>query len=168
MKGVNDYFESADHRLADDVRSELSRLGMMDAAVEQGTSTGRASSLASELYGSADDENSGFGVQWMPQDLFDADTRHLAYAIVRAVYHLKPTRNPLMAAVYRMLWRLADQGVETTMEAVTIGLLLGAACPRGANRNARARPREGGRRPLCSLAQGAESSDRRVGGVATR
>jgi hypothetical protein len=32
-----------------------------------------------------------------------------------------------MAAVYRMLARLADKDVETTMEAVTIGLLLGAA-----------------------------------------
>lgn len=32
-----------------------------------------------------------------------------------------------MAAVYRMLARLADRGVETLMEAVTFGLLLGAA-----------------------------------------
>lgn len=127
MGNVNDYFESPDYRLADDVRTELSRLGMMHTAVPDGTSTGRAPGLAAELYRGADDENSGYGVQWMPHDLFDADTRHLAYAIVRAVYHLKPTRNPLMAAVYRMLSRLADEGVETTMEAVTIGLLLGAA-----------------------------------------
>jgi hypothetical protein len=40
---------------------------------------------------------------------------------------MEPARNPLMRAVYRMLATLADRGVQANMEAVTVGLLLGAA-----------------------------------------
>ena len=131
MGNINDYFDSPDYRLADVVRGELRRLGMMEAANE-GSGARQAmprspNSEAAEIFGGDEGENRGFGVVVLPPGLFGADVRHVAYRIVRAAFRLEPTRNPLMVAVYRMLARLADQGVQTSMEAVTIGLLLGAA-----------------------------------------
>ncbi|MDR7136169.1 hypothetical protein J2X06_003387 [Lysobacter niastensis] len=130
MEGVNDFYESPGHRVADQVRGDLIKAGLMTCARGDGDGNGSArgpSSEAAEIFGGDDDENSGYGVVVIPPDLFDADVRHLAYRIVRSVYRMEPARNPLMRAVYRMLSRLADDGVQTNMEAVTIGLLLGAA-----------------------------------------
>lgn len=108
------------------ISSGLRSLDLMDACEERPAGTRREGpTLAAELFPA--EGNGGYGVQWLPPDLFDADVRHLAYRIVRAVYWMEPPRNPLMAAVYRMLSRLADEGVEASMEAVTLGLLLGAA-----------------------------------------
>lgn len=112
--------------LADRARSDLTSLGLMEAFTDAsaGPSKRVLDPNAVDIFAG---ENSGFGVVQLPADLFDADVRHLAYRIVRSVYHMEPPKNPLMSAVYRMLAKLADQGVQANMEAVTIGLLLGAA-----------------------------------------
>lgn len=108
------------------ISAGLRGLDLMEGAADRPAgSKGEGPTLAAELFPA--EGNGGFGVQWLPPDLFDADVRHLAYRIVRDVYGMAPVRNPLMAAVYRMLSRLADEGVETNMETVTLGLLLGAA-----------------------------------------
>ena len=110
----------------DSAHVELERIGLMACYADRPAGMKREGpSLASELFPT--DHNGGFGVQELPADLFDADVRRLAYRIVRAVYWMEPPRNPLMSAVYRMLALLADQGIETNMDTITLGLLLGAA-----------------------------------------
>lgn len=72
-------------------------------------------------------ELDGFGVVAIPPELFAREVRQFADRIVRDVYAMRPATNPTMRAVYRMLSRLADQRITTTMEAVTVGLLMAAA-----------------------------------------
>ena len=78
MDKFDDYYESPDFRMADDIRGELIRLGMMEAATEgAGQGMPRANSQAAEIFGGEESENSGFGVVAIPPDLFDADVRHV-------------------------------------------------------------------------------------------
>lgn len=99
-------------------RVDLWRAGLLDSP------TAAPPALdATDLYG----PSAGYSIIQIPPGLFDDDVRRFVVAVVRSVYRMEPPKNPLMRAVYRVLARLADQGVSANAEAVVLGILLAKA-----------------------------------------
>lgn len=116
------------------IAKELDRLGVMYAWHEEGTQfrghgefhqTGVIDE-GSELF-RPDIENSGYETIRIPPDVFGPEVEALALRIIRSVQRLEPAANPMMAAVYRVLARMADQGIQTNVSTVVLGLLLAQA-----------------------------------------
>lgn len=69
----------------------------------------------------------GYDCIHIPPQLFDVDMKRFTVAIVRSVQRMEPAYTPMHKAVYRILARLAEEGVKAGPDALVLGLLLASA-----------------------------------------